>query len=192
MIGSRSMLSGRVSTYKSIINPVGEGSMMPLQFNPGFLKILQRIDNNYVEKMADRKYLEIPDSLPDYLFLNDSMLKSIDKERNTNLKLLFEIARDGLDGALNSKTLTIRNAELEIQVLGLNRTIEDILSGKNEVTALGDVCGSMSISKTVRLKPLYSNYIYLYGMPAFGVGFDPVKLSLMATILQKNGINPYA
>lgn len=192
MIGSRSMISGRVSTYKSIINPVGEGSQQPLQFRPNFLKILQRIENNYVEKMADRKYLEIPDSLSDYLFLNDSMLNAIDRERNTNLKLLFEIARDGLDGALNSKFLTIRNTELEIQVLALTKTNQDILSGKNEIIAVGDACGSLTANRTMTLKPLYSNYIYLYGMPAFGVGFDPVKLSLLVTILEKYGMNPYA
>ena len=186
------MLSGRSSTYKSIINPVGEGSMMPLQFNPGLLKILYRIENNYVEKMADRKYLEIPDSMPDYLFLNDSMLKSIDKERNTNLKLLFQTVRDGLEGSLNSKFLTIRNTELEIQVLALTKTNQDILSGKNEIVAVGDVCGNLTAHKTIRLKPLYSNYIYLYGMPASGVGFDPVKLSLLVTILEKYGMNPYA
>jgi len=165
---------------------------MPLQFNPGLLKVLSRIENNYVEKMAQRKHLEIPDSLPDYLFLNDSMLNAIGKERNTNLKLLFQTVRDGLEGAINSKICHIRGIELELQVLGLNKTIEDILSGKNEVTAIGDVCGGLSVNKTVKLKPLYSNYIYLYGMPAFGVGFDPVKLSLLVTILQKNGINPYA
>lgn len=189
---SRSMLSGRTTSYKSIINPVGEGSMMPLQFNPGLLKILYRIENNYVEKMAQRKYLEIPDSLPDYLFLNDSMLKAISQERNTNLKLLFQTVRDGLDGAINSKISYIQHIECELQVLGLNKTIEDILSGKNEINAFGDVCGGVSINRMVRLKPLYSNYIYLYGMPAFGVGFDPAKLSLIATILQKNGIDPYA
>jgi hypothetical protein len=189
---SRSMLSGRTTAYKSIINPVGEGSMMPLQFNPGLLKILYRIENNYVEKMAQRKYLEIPDSLPDYLFLNDSMLKAISQERNTNLKLLFQTVRDGLDGAINSKISYIQHVECELQILGLNKTIEDILSGKNEINAFGDVCGGVSINRMVRLKPLYSNYIYLYGMPAFGVGFDPAKLSLIATILQKNGIDPYA
>lgn len=189
---SRSMLSGRVSTYKSIINPIGEGSMQPLQFNPGLLRVLTRIENNYVEKMAKRKYLEIPDSLPDYLFLNDSMLNAIGKEKNTNLKLLFQTVRDGLDGAINSKISYVLNVELDLRILALNRINADILSGKNEVTAFGDVCGNLNASRTITLKPLYNNYIYLYGMPAFGVGFDPVKLSLIATILQKNGINPYA
>ena len=192
MIGSKSMLSGRVSTYKSIINPVGEGSMLPLQFNPGLLKVLQRIENNYVEKMAQRKYLEIPDSLPDYLFLNDSMLNAIGKEKNSNLKLLFQTVRDGLDGAINSKISYIQHVECEIKVLALTKTNEDILSGKNDTIVIGDVCGSLNAHRTIKLKPLYSNYIYLYGMPAFGVGFDPVKLSLLVTILQKYGINPYA
>ena len=38
---------------------------------------------------------------------------------------------------------------------------------------------------------IYSYYIYLYGMPAYGVGFDATKLSLLATILTKYGVNPY-
>jgi hypothetical protein len=41
------------------------------------------------------------------------------------------------------------------------------------------------------LAPLYSYYIYLYGMPAYGVGFDATKLSLLATIMTKYGLNPY-
>ena len=70
--------------------------------------------------------------------------------------------------------------------------IDDILSGKNEVSALGDVQGEISISKTFKLAPLYSYYIYLYGMPAYGVGFDASKLSLLVSILNKYDINPYS
>jgi hypothetical protein len=32
----------------------------------------------------------------------------------------------------------------------------------------------------------------MYGMPAYGVGFDPVKLSIISNILIENGIDPYA
>jgi hypothetical protein len=73
----------------------------------------------------------------------------------------------------------------------LNKKNDDILSGKNEVSALGDTSGQIAISKTFKLAPLYSYYIYLYGMPVYGVGFDATKLSLLSTILNKYGINPY-
>jgi hypothetical protein len=118
-------------------------------------------------------------------------LEAINKQRNSNLKLLFQITRDGLDGSLYSKNLFSDNAELQIQVLSLNKKNEDILSGKNEVKAVGSTSGQISITKTFKLAPLYSYYIYLYGMPAFGVGFDSVKLSLLSTILTKYGIKPF-
>jgi hypothetical protein len=107
------------------------------------------------------------------------------------LRLLFKIANDGLLGALNSKTLNADNVDLNFQVLMLNKKVDDILSGKNEVKALGDTSGEISITKTFKLAPLYSYYIYLYGMPEYGVGFDAAKLSLLVAIMNKYGINPY-
>jgi hypothetical protein len=119
------------------------------------------------------------------------MMTSIAKQRNTNLRLLFQIAKDGLLGSLNSKTLNELNVDLNFQTLMLNKKVDDILSGKNEVVALGDVQGEFTISKTFKLAPIYSYYIYLYGMPAYGVGFDAAKLSLLVSIMNKYGINPY-
>ena len=69
------------------------------------------------------------------------------------------------------------------------KKVDEILSGKNEIKAMhGDVCGEFVIAKTFKLAPLYSYYIHLYGMPAFGVGFDPKKLQLVKAILSKHGI----
>jgi hypothetical protein len=31
----------------------------------------------------------------------------------------------------------------------------------------------------------------LYGMPAYGVGFDEYKLAVLLSIFEKNGIDPY-
>jgi hypothetical protein len=184
-------MTGAQNTSKSMINPVSTSSQQELQFGADITNALNIIETNYVEKMSSRKYLEIPESVPAFLVLNDTMLNAISKQKNTNLRLLFQIARDGMDGALNSKTLYSNNAELDIRVLMLNKKNDDILSGKNEVSALGDTSGQIAISKTFKLAPLYSYYIYLYGMPVYGVGFDATKLSLLSTILNKYGINPY-
>jgi hypothetical protein len=94
-----------------------------------------------------------------------------------------------MDGALHSRTLFEDNAELDVRVLMLQKKNDDILSGKNEVKALSNTSGNFSITKTFKLAPLYSYYIYLYGMPASGVGFDETKLSLLKTILAKYGVN---
>jgi hypothetical protein len=184
-------MTGAQNTSKSLVNPVSTSSQQELQFGPELTNALNIIENQYVSKMALKKYLEIPELMTQYLSLNDTMMVSIGKQRNTNLRLLFKIANDGLLGSLNSKTLNADNVDLNFQKLMLNKKVDDILSGKNEVHALGNTCGEISITKTFKLAPLYSYYIYLYGMPAYGVGFDAAKLSLLVAIMNKYRINPY-
>ena len=191
MSKSKSLITSSQNTSKSMINPVSNSSQQELQFGAELTTTLNRIETDYVYKMSKRNFLTIPDAVPAFLALNDIMLNSIAKQKNTNLRLLLQIARDGMDGALNSRKLFSDNAELDIRVLMLNKKNDDILSGKNEVKAIGSTTGNISITKTFRLVPLYSYYIYLYGMPAYGVGFDATKLSLLATILNKYGVNPY-
>lgn len=191
MSRSKSLMTGAQNTSKSMVNPVSTSSQQELQFGADLTSALNIIQNQYVSKEALKKYLEIPELMSQYLHLNDTMTASIGKQRNTNLRLLFKIANDGLLGALNSKTLNADNVDLNFQVLMLNKKVDDILSGKNEVKALGDTSGEISITKTFKLAPLYSYYIYLYGMPAYGVGFDAAKLSLLVAIMNKYGINPY-
>jgi hypothetical protein len=191
MFKAKSLMTGVQNTSKSLINPVSSSSQQELQFGADLTDALNKVETNYVEKMAKRKFLEIPNSVPAFLTLNDILLSSISKMKNTNLRLLFQIARDGMDGALKSRTLYMDNADLEIQVLALNKKNDDILSGKNEVKAIACTSGQFAIKKTFKLAPLYSYYVYLYGMPAYGVGFDATKLSLLATIMTKYGLKPY-
>jgi hypothetical protein len=191
MSRSKSLMTGAQNTSKSLVNPVSTSSQQELQFGADLTGALNTIQNQYVKKEALKQYLEIPELMSQYLSLNDTMTASIAKQRNTNLRLLFQIANDGLLGALNSKTLNADNIDLKFQVLMLNKKVDDILSGKNEVVALGDVRGEFTITKTFKLAPLYSYYIYLYGMPEYGVGFDAAKLSLLVAIMNKYGINPY-
>ena len=188
-MSSKSLMTSSKNTSKSVINPVSTSSQQELQFSAPIMFALNAIESDYVEKMAKRKYLEIPDSVLDYLTLNDTMLAYIAKQKNTNLRLLFQIATDGMAGALHSKTLSSDNTDLNFQVLMLNTKVEDILSGKNEVKALGENSGEFVITKTFKLSPLFSYYIYLYGMPAYGVGFDATKLSLLRTIMTKYGLS---
>lgn len=191
MSKAKSLMTGVQNTNKSLINPVSNSSQQELQFGADLIDALNKVENNYVEKMAKRKFLEIPNSVPAFLTLNDTLLSSISKMKNTNLRLLFQIARDGMDGALKSRTLYMDNADLGIQVLALNKKNDDILSGKNEYKVIACTTGQFAIKKTFKLAPLYSYYVYLYGMPAYGVGFDATKLSLLATIMTKYGLKPY-
>jgi hypothetical protein len=169
----------------------GGGTIGTIQISSNTITALDIIELNYVKKMAERNYLGISNSVEEYLLLYDIVSTEITKQTNENLKRLLQLANDALTGALHSKTLNEDNTDLNLQVLLLNRKIEDILSGKNEVTALGSTEGEFVITKTFKLAPLYSYYIYLYGMPAYGVGFDPSKLNILAAMLQKYNINPY-
>jgi hypothetical protein len=192
MSRSKSLMTGAATVGKSLINPVSTNSVQELQFGPAIVNAFNTIQTNYVGLMSNRKYLDINDNVSAYLALFDTMTTALSTQKNTNLKLLMQIATDGMTGALHSKTLSSDNTDLNMQVLLLNKKNDDILSGKNEVTALGNTSGEFVISKTFKLAPLYSYYIYLYGLPAFGVGFETAKLSLVATILTKYGINPYS
>ena len=187
---NRSILTGNQAFKKMLIDPVNTNSKQDVQFSATLVDTLTKIENNYVYKMALRDYSNIPNDMFGYLTLNDIMINTINAQKNTNLKLLLQIASDGLTGALNSKTLSAENAELEINIALLQKKIDDILSGKNEIKAMhGDTCGEFVIAKTFKLAPLYSYYIHLYGMPAFGVGFDAKKLQLVKAILAKYGIS---
>ena len=73
----------------------------------------------------------------------------------------------------------------------LEKRIEDILSGKNEKDVIADTRGGFGLTKTFTLAPLFSYYIAAFGMPAFGVGFDKDKLSLIQQILVAAGIDPF-
>ena len=167
------------------------GNVGTIQLNANTITALDVIELNYVKKMADRDYLSIPISTEEFLLLNNIVTNEIAKQTNSNLRRLLQLANDALTGSLHSRTLTVDNTDLNLQVLLLNRQIEDILSGKNEVKAMGGVTGEFIITKTFKLAPLYSYYIYLYGMPAYGVGFEPSKLTMLAGMLQKYNINPY-
>ena len=191
MSRSKSLMTGAQNTSKSMVNPVSTSSQQELQFGVDFVSALNKIENEYVKNEAMKKYLAIPESMSQYLSLNDTMSIAIGKQRNTNLRLLFQIAADGLLGSLNSKGLSSNNTDLNFQVLMLNAKVDDILSGKNDTVAMGNTSGEITITKTFKLAPLYSYYIYLYGMPAYGVGFDAAKLSLLVSIMNKYGINPY-
>ena len=172
----------------------GSGSGSPLcniQLNATTIPALDMISLNYVKNLANRQYPSIPLSEQEYLLLHNIVTSEIATQTNTNLKKLLQLAIDGMTGSRHGRTLNEDNVDLNLQVLLLNRKVDDILSKKNEVTAIGGTSGEFVITKTFKLAPLYSYYIYLYGMPAYGVGFDPSKLNILAGMLQKYNINPY-
>lgn len=189
---SRSLITNNKNVLRTVINPIETASAQDLQFDRDLIRTLKTIELDYVKNMAERKYLQISQDMDKYLTLDYQVGLNLATVKNSNVKLLLEIARDGLTGALHSRTLNTDVTELTIKNTILEQRIEDILSGKNEVSAMDDTCGEFVITKTFKLAPLYSYYIMLYGLPAFGVGFDPAKLTLVADILRRYCIEPFS
>ena len=188
---SKSLITNNKNILRNIINPVETVSAQELQFDQDLIRTLNKIELDYVKKMAERKYLDISQDMDRYLTLDYQVGLNLATIKNSNIKLLLEIARDGLTGALRSRTLNTDVTELTVKNSILEKRIEDILSGKNEIEAMNDTFGEFVITKTFKLAAIYSYYITLYGLPAFGVGFDTAKLTLLSDILRRYGIDPF-
>lgn len=199
-VGSKSLITNNTNIARTVINPIEtifkcmkKSTIMNCDdlYGPELLNALNKVEMDYVKKMADRNYLDISQDMDTFLNLEYRLGVNISSAACQKLKLLLEIARDALAGALHSRTLYTDVTELTIKNNILEKRIEDILSGKNEMNAMDDTCGEFVITKTFKLAAVYSYYITLYGLPAFGVGFDSAKLLLLADILRRHGIDPY-
>lgn len=146
----------------------------------------------YSSKMAEKKYEQIPKDYNIYVDLYVSIDKVKQKLKNNKLLTLIRIVEDALMGAINSYALYGYNISLNLDKVGLKKTIDDILTGKNEkVVEMAQASGQLNITKSFKLAPVFNYYIIIYGMPAYGVGFDPVKINFLVDILKSKGINPY-
>jgi len=153
---------------------------------------IDRARTEYTTFLANRQYQSISTDLNKSLLLYDEVYQQKAKATNSNLLILLQITMDGIQGTMNAYTLYTQNISLTLSNMILEKKIEDILSGKNETNAISDTCGQFTATKTFVLAPLFSYYIMMYGLPAFGVGFDPEKLAVILKVLTANGIDPYA
>jgi len=162
-----------------------------LVFSETVVNSINTIDTDYTSRMANRQYSDIPTDLNQSLVLHDEVGKQYDAATNPNLRTLLQITLDGLNGSINGYALYTQHLSMSIKNSILEKRIEDILSGKNEKEVITDTCGGFGLTKTFTLAPLFSYYIAAFGMPAFGVGFDKDKLSLIQQILVSAGIDPF-
>ncbi len=167
------------------------GTDVELDFDDEMIRSLHEINERYLENLANKNYSAIPEEFEDYLRLYDTVLSFQRTRTNDNLVLLFDITLNGLKGSVESYSLFTQNISLALNNSVLEKRIEDILSGKNEAQAMSTATGTLTMTKTFVLAPLFSYYIVIFGMPAEGAGFDPKKLSTVLDILNENGIDPY-
>lgn len=158
-------------------NRLGGGSC---ECTPDQVNLLTTVYNQYVKLLAEKNYEQIPSNYQKYVGLLQQ-LKRI-KIKDYKLQTLLYIVENGLMGSINANNLYQRYAYDEIKVGLLNKRIKEILSDKNVKETIAATSGQFLATKTFKLSPLFSYYIYLYGMPEYGVGFDPVKLNFVKSL----------
>jgi len=187
-----SSTAGRIKTVTVYSPELSEPVILPNRDLDFPSTAINRARNEYTTFLANRQYQSIPTDLNQSLILYDDIYQQRATATNTNLLILLQITMDGIQGTMNAYTLYTQNISLSLKNIILEKKIDDILSGKNEIKAMSDTCGQFTATKTFILAPLFSYYIMMYGLPAFGVGFDPEKLAIILKVLTSNGIDPYA
>jgi hypothetical protein len=194
---SKSMLNSKMIGFetKNIMNPIklgGEGGGNNISITSFELKTLLSIQQLYTVNLAEKTYLNIPVDLPQYLKLRSVAYNAIEKYKDVPaLSVLFKITVDGITGAINAFGLNTSNTETQVQNLYLQGVLQEMISGINVKKAFDETSGTLEMKRTFKLAPLFQYYISLYGVPEPGVGFNPVKLSLVLTAMENSGIDPY-
>ena len=158
-------------------------SCIPL--SEGQHNIVQQIHDMYSVMLASRSYDKIPSNYEQFMDLIVD-LKTIPIS-NSTLTLLLNIVEKTLIGCMNVVSIYENSMYNELQILLLNNQIDDILNNKNNKNVVADkdaISGQFTVQQTFKLSKFYSYYIYLYGLPDFGVGFDPKKLLFLKKSLE--------
>lgn len=191
------------SNTRSLILPVsfgyaiqtaGTGTSAEIEFlTDYYTNIIRIIQKNYSSKIANRAYDSIPIDDTQYNHLVAEVQEMRLKTANPSIFLLLQIAEDTLRGAFNSIALYGDNILLQIDKDNLTKQIEDIINNKNnEIVQTTISSNDMTVTQVFSLATVFNYYIRIYGVPAPGEGFDPVKISFLIYVLEKNGIDPYA
>lgn len=144
---------------------------------PEQVRNLEDILNLYCTPLSQKQWEKI--NTDENLYLETlGKLLSVDLNE-PQLKLLLSISEDALTGSVNSIPTYTKLIYNELKKYELNAEISDILSNKNVESVLSLAVGNLQFVKTMTLPPLFSRYITIYGMPKFGVGFDPLKIAFI-------------
>ncbi len=191
MIGfeSRSMINPVGVTYSNLLDAEICG-LIPITQNE--LESLISIQKLYTTHLNSKTYTEIPVDYTQYLKLREIANSAVAKYKdNQALSVLFQITVDGITGAINAYGLNTSNIEIKVQNIDLSTRINEIIDGYNVTKAFDDTSGTLSMTKTFKLAPLFQYYIRIYGFPTSATGFDPVKLALVLQSMENAGIDPY-
>ena len=158
-----------------------------------YYDILKIIESIYGANMASKNYEAIPNNYDHYAQLQEGLHELQAQTTDPDITLLLQIAEHTLTGAINSYTLYGENILLRVDKTTLENNVSELLNEVNvETVNDGETTSNLSLTRSFRLAAVYNYYIMIYGMPASGAGFDPVKIAFLVDILTEKGVNPYA
>lgn len=177
---SRAILNP-VQLLSTKINPVitpDTNKLTPLQYDQ-----LLQIEAIYTSKLSNKNYVDIPSNLAEYVKLSNGIqgMDLVDY-KNSTYQLLLTIGTESLIGSLQMYSIYQKSIVDELKLIKLNSDLDNILTKVNEIGIMKEVSGQFNAVKSFNLAPVYSNYITLYGLPAYGVGFDLNKLAFIASL----------
>jgi hypothetical protein len=202
---AKSMFTNKtiVTNTRSIKNPISDDSLIPVIVNPinniqfqitqADLGQFQEIETYYGSNLKNKTYMDIPTRYQTYVDLFVYMENLLENTTDANTIIILKLIQEALVGAINAFTLYGQTTYLQIDNTNLQNTITTILSNKNDkkIAAQPANSGQMTITKTFTLAAVFNYYIVIFGMPAYGVGFDPDRIYFLTNILKNMGIDPY-
>ena len=191
----RSLITPITLSFSTALQSVSTtGTSNELEFlSAYYLQVIQFIQINYSSKIANRSYDSIPTDYDQFTNLISTVTEIRSKTSNSSILLLLQIAEDTLRGAFNNLSLYGDNLLLELEKQDLLKQVQEIIDDVN-VETTQQVIGTSdaTVSQTFQLATVFNYYIRIYGAPASGEGFDPVKIAFLIHILEINGIDPYS
>jgi len=184
---SKSMFSQNVNIIgsKSLINPI------TTIFSQSVISSLNRIEADYMANLAGKSYNSIPSDFVEYSKLYSQINNLQLSVMDSSIEILLKITKEGLMGAMNALGISNQLLEANVARIALQNQVNKLESGLNQLNIYSNTSGQYQITKTFILIPLYSYYILLYGIPAKGIGFDPLKVTQLLGVLEANNIDPY-
>lgn len=192
---SRSIFSNATAnSYRPIYNPVDNGQVLqPINASilpPDVIASLEKVELKYTLPMSDKNYEVIPSDYNQYIQLYNILYNIVQTYSDPTLIVLLRIAKEALQGAINSYAIYGDNLACKLDTLNLQQQVNDCLSNKNEHT-VATATGTLTVTRSFKLAPVFNYYIVLYGLPVAGVGFDPIRINFLVNLLNRVGIKPY-
>jgi hypothetical protein len=187
---SRPLYNPVIGTATSIGGVGGGGSGELALIDTANYNFLNMIEELYGLNMANKNYESIPNDYDKYVTLYTQVTQILYKSKDERMKVLLKLAQEALQGAINSYAIYGSNIALTYDKAGLQKLLADCESGINK-KVVATATGQISITKRFKLATVFNCYLYIYGMPEAGVGFDPIKINYLVDVLRQNGIDPY-